>query len=245
MEKVYVIGHTNPDTDSVVSAMALSTLLNLKERTDRYVACMSGSPNSETEYIFDRFGMEFPEQLEDATGKTLFLVDHNEESQTVKGRENDNIIGLVDHHKIKFENSKPIYVIMKPWGSSNSVIYDMFKKDLLEVPDYLKPAMLCAILSDTVILKSPTTTPVDMMFVEELSEELGLDYQELGMELFKAKSNLKSKTPIEIIKNDYKDFDFNGKKVGVGQIETPDLTEIESRIPEILKAMNDLKKDNY
>lgn len=242
MEKIYVIGHMNPDTDSVVAAMTMASFLNLRERTDKYVAAMAGSPNSETEYIFDRFGIRFPEKLDDATGKKLFLVDHNEESQSVKGRNNENIIGFTDHHKLKFECSKPLEITVKPWGSSNTVIYDLFKKDLLEVPYHLKPAILSAILSDTVILKSPTTTPVDMMVVEELSEELGLDYQELGMELFKAKSNLGKKTPIEVLKNDFKDFDFNNKKCGIGQVETPDLNDIEDRAGEVLEAMKKLKQ---
>ncbi len=246
MEKVYVIGHMNPDTDSVVSAMSMASFLNLREKTDRYEAAMAGKPNSETKYIFDRFGLEFPDIIEDASEKKLFLVDHNEASQTIKGRENDNVIGFVDHHKIKFENSKPIEIITRPWGSSNTVIYDLFKKDLIDVPTHLKPAMLCAILSDTVILKSPTTTPIDIMVVEELSDELGLDFQKLGMELFKAKSDLGNKSAMEIVKNDYKDFDFNGKKVGVGQVETPDLHDVEDRLGEILKAMQELKeKQSY
>ena len=246
MEKIYVIGHMNPDTDSVVSAMSMAAFLNLREKTDRYKAVMGGHPNSETEYIFDKFGIKFPEQVDSVEGKKLFLVDHNEESQTIEGRKNDNIIGFIDHHKIKFENPKPIEIITRPWGSSNTVIYDLFKKDLIDIPRHLKPAMLCAILSDTVILKSPTTTPIDIMVVEELSEELGLDYQSLGMELFKAKSNLSKKTAMEVVQNDYKDFDFDGKKVGIGQVETPDLKEIEGRLSKILKAMSELKESgNY
>jgi manganese-dependent inorganic pyrophosphatase len=242
MEKIYVIGHMNPDTDSVVSAISMAAFLNLRERTNKYKAAMSGNPNSETEYIFDRFGLEFPEKIDDATGKKLFLVDHNEESQSVKGRQNENILGFTDHHKIKFESSIPLEITVKPWGSSNTVIYDLFKKELLDIPDEIKPAMLCAVLSDTVILKSPTTTPVDMMVVEELSEDLQIDYQKLGMELFKAKANLGKKTALEILKNDFKDFYFNSKKTGIGQIEAADLNDIEDRFTEIITAMKELKE---
>ena len=246
METIYVIGHKNPDTDSVVSAMSMAAFLNLRERTNKYKPAMAGIPNSETEYIFDRFGLDFPEILEDAKDKKLFLVDHNEESQSVKGRETENVQGFTDHHKLKFECSKPLEITCKPWGSSNTIVWDLFKKELLDIPTHLKPAILCAILSDTVILKSPTTTPIDMMVVEDLSEELGLDFQKLGMELFKAKSNLGNKTPLEILKNDYKDFDFNKKKFGIGQIETPDLNEIDAKLPGILKSMQELKqKEKY
>ncbi len=246
MEKIYVLGHKNPDTDSIVSAMSMASFLNLRERTDRYKAVMPGTPNSETEYVFERFGIMFPEKMLDVKGKTIFLVDHNEESQTIEGRTNDNVAGIVDHHKIKFGNSKPIEITTKPWGSSNTIIYDLFKKELIDVPEHLKSSMLAAILSDTVILKSPTTTPIDIMVVEELSDELGIDYQELGMEMFKAKSDLKSKTAMQIIKNDFKDFEFSGNKVGVGQVETPDLSDIENRLTQIVAEMNKLmEKESY
>lgn len=242
MNKVYVVGHLTPDTDTVVAALSLAAFLNARERTDRYVAVLTGKQNSETEFVFNKFDLNFPEIMKDATDKKLFLVDHNEASQMVKGATPENIVGFVDHHKLKFENSTPIEIITKPWGSSCTLIYDMFKKELLDVPQELKPAMLAAILSDTVITKSPTCTPIDVMVIEELSSELGLDYKELGMEMFKAKAKISDKSAIQIIKNDFKDFDFSGKKVGVGQIETPDLTEVESRATEILSEMKNLKQ---
>jgi manganese-dependent inorganic pyrophosphatase len=245
-EKIYVIGHLNPDTDTVVSAMSMAAFLNARERTDKYVAVTTGKANSETSFIFEKFGLKYPEIIETATDKKLFLVDHNEPSQIVNGSTSENIVGFCDHHKIKFECGKPIEIITKPWGSTNTIIYDLFKKELLDIPQELKPAMLCAILSDTVILKSPTTTPVDMMIVEQLSEELDIDFKELGMEMFKAKAQISSKTPMEILKNDFKNFDFNGKKIGVGQLETPDLKEVETKINEIKSEMNSMKQnDDY
>jgi len=237
MENIYVIGHLTPDTDTVVSAITLARFLNSKEKTDRYVPAMTGKANSETEYIFKKFNVNLPMIMEDATGKELYLVDHNEESQIVKGHEMDKIIGFVDHHKINFKNSKPVCIVTRPWGSTNSIIYSMYKKNGVDLPDEIKPLMLCAILSDTVILKSPTTTPKDMEIVNALSEELDIDYEELGMEMFKAKAQVASKTAEEILKNDFKDFDFSGKKVGVGQIETPDLKEVMEKVESIKARM--------
>jgi manganese-dependent inorganic pyrophosphatase len=243
MDKVYVVGHLTPDTDTIVAAMSLAAFLNARDRTDRYVAVMTGKQNSETDYIFKRFDLDFPEIMTDATNKKLFLVDHNESSQMIKGATSENIIGFVDHHKLKFENSVPVEIITKPWGSSCTLIFDMFKKELLDIPRELKPAILSAILSDTVITKSPTTTPVDVMVIEELSQELSIDYKELGMEMFKAKAKISDKTALQIIKNDFKDFDFSGKKIGIGQMETADLTEIESRTAELVSEMKKLKEN--
>ena len=243
MDKVYVVGHLTPDTDTIVAAMSLAAFLNARDRTDRYVAVMTGKQNSETDYIFKRFDLDFPEIMTDATNKKLFLVDHNESSQMIKGATSENIIGFVDHHKLKFENSMPVEIITKPWGSSCTLIFDMFKKELLDIPRELKPAILSAILSDTVITKSPTTTPVDVMVIEELSQELSIDYKELGMEMFKAKAKISDKTALQIIKNDFKDFDFSGKKIGIGQMETADLTEIESRTAELVSEMKKLKEN--
>jgi len=240
MEKVYVVGHLNPDTDTIVAALSLANLLNQKENTNKYIPVITGKPNPETMFVFERFALGFPDILENAQDKKLFLVDHNEATQIVPGWSEENIIGFVDHHKINFKSSSPIYVVCRPWGSSNSIIYDMYKKEGIALPDKLKPAMLAAILSDTVILKSPTTTPIDMNIVEELSCELNINFQELGMEMFKAKSKVANKTPEEIIKNDFKDYDMNGKKVGIGQIETTDLRELEPKLNEIIAKMKEM-----
>ena len=244
MDKVYVIGHLNPDTDTVVAAMAMALFLNEREKTNRYVPAMTGRPNSETEYIFSRFNLTFPEVLENAQGKKLFLVDHNEPTQVVKGFQKENILGFVDHHKISFDCPSPIEVTARPFGSSNTIIYGLFKKDRIKIPLSLRKAMLSAILSDTVILKSPTTTTTDMQVVHELSAVLKIDYQDLGMELFRAKAKIAQKTPEEIIRNDFKDFDFNGKKVGIGQIEMPDLSEVMSKLPSIILKATELKGDS-
>ncbi len=237
MEKIFVVGHKNPDTDTIVSAMLMAEYLG-----EGYVPVMTGKPNSETEYVFSRFGVEFPEILSSAENLKIFLVDHNEETQMVDGAEVDNVVGVVDHHKVNFRNSKPIFLHFRPWGSTATVIYDLFRKDGRDIPERLKPLLLSAILSDTVILKSPTTTDMDRMVVEELSAELGINYQELGMEMFKAKSRISEKTAEEIITNDFKNFDMSGKKVGIGQIETPDIESVRPRYGEILEKMKEKKE---
>ena len=104
MEKIYVIGHKNPDTDTTISAIAMANFLNTITRTENYIPVTTAKINSETEFVLNKFGYVAPEILEDATDKKLFLVDHNEQSQWVNGASAENILGFVDHHKIKFEN---------------------------------------------------------------------------------------------------------------------------------------------
>lgn len=243
MDKVYVSGHVNPDTDTIVSAMSAASFLNLREKTDRYVAVMPGSPNSETEFVFSKFNVKSPEVLLDAQDKKLFLVDHNESAQIIKNHDVNNVLGIIDHHRLDFTNGMAIEVTIKPWACTNTIIYDMFEKEGLSVPDELKGPMLCAILSDTVIFRSPTTTAKDKEIAEILGKELDVDLEELGMEMFKAKSKVSDKSAEEIVKNDFKEFTFKDLKMGIGQIETPDLTDVEAKLNEIREYMSLMNKE--
>lgn len=238
-EKIYVIGHKSPDTDTVVSAIAAADFLNQREGTDVYTPAITGPLNSETEFVLNHFMIETPVLLEDANGASLVLVDHNEDGQVVDGAK--NIVGIIDHHKINFTGSDPIELVVKPWGSTATVILDMYAKEGLEVPAHLPGLLLCAILSDTVILRSPTTTPHDRAMVEAIAENLDIDYKELGMQMFSAKAQVATKSALEIIQNDFKEFEVNGKKVGLGQIEAPSLLEIESKIPLIVAELELMK----
>lgn len=244
MDTIYVIGHQNPDTDTVISAIAMAQFLNLKNEENNYVAARAGDLNTETEYVLSTFEIKEPELLTDATEKKLFLVDHNEKTQIIEGAEEENVLGIVDHHKINFASSHPIDITIRPWGCTATIIYDMFSKQEITIPEHLKPAILSAILSDTVILRSPTTTNHDREVVEELASSLDIDYQELGMEMFKAKAKIADKTPEQIIHNDFKVFEFGTNIVGVGQIETPDLGELNDKIEDITEAMEEIKEEN-
>lgn len=244
MERIYVVGHTNPDTDTVMSAIAMAEFLKLSNDDYEYIAARTGELNTETQFVVDTFDIPVPEILDDASGKLLYLVDLNEESQIVPGYDVRNIVGVIDHHKLNFTGTHPIEVTVKPWGCTCTVIYELFRKEHLDVPSYILPGMLCAILSDTVILRSPTTTSHDIRIVEEISQKLKLDYNALGMEMFTAKAQITDKTAEQIIHNDFKVFEFGEKVVGVGQVETPDLALVEAKIPEIITTMEQIKKEN-
>jgi len=236
MEPIYVVGHKSPDTDTVVCAIAMADFLAKRDNSE-CIAVRTGKVNSETEFVFEKAGATLPEVLEDASEKKLFLVDHNEKDQWIEGAHADHIVGIVDHHKFNFTGGHPIEINLKPWGCCATVIYDMYEKEGIAIPEEIKKLLLGALLSDTVILKSPTTTPKDEAVLRGLATELGIDFEKMGMDQFKVKAKVGHKSALEILENDYKEFDFNGVKAGVGQLEMPDLTEVMEKIPSIVAEM--------
>lgn len=236
MEPTYTIGHKSPDTDTVVCAVAMADFLSKRDKA-QFIPARTGRVNSETQFVFEKAEVELPQVLEDANSKKLFLVDHNEKDQWVNGADSENIVGIVDHHKFNFTGGHPIEINLKPWGCCATVIFDMYEKENIDIPNSIKILLLGALLSDTVILKSPTTTPKDEEVLRSLAKELEINFEEMGMEQFKAKAQVATKSAIEILENDYKEFDFNGTKAGIGQLEMPDLSEVMDKIPAIIQEM--------
>jgi manganese-dependent inorganic pyrophosphatase len=245
--KTYIIGHKSPDLDSVAAAISYAILKNRLEQTEEYFPAIAGATNKVTDYILEKYSIEKPEILNDASDKKIILVDHNELSQSADNMEKANIVEVLDHHKINFNYSEPIEFKVFPCGSTNSIIYNMYKMHNLELTESLAGLMLAAILDDTVITKSPTCTEVDKEIIEKLAKEAGIeDWKKFGMENFKVKSSVSDLSVEEIIKSDYKDFNFKQGKFGVGQIETVDLKELENREEEIIEKLNKIKKEeNY
>ncbi len=239
--KIYIIGHKTPDVDSVVSAITYANFKNQLEDTDKYVPAVAGEINKVTEYLLDKFGFEQPEKLDSATNQNLILVDHNESSQTVDGHEEAKIIEIVDHHKMSFSYLEPIVINVKPWGSTTSIIYKEYLQNNIEIDKNLAGLMLSAVLDDTVITKSPTCTRIDKEIIEELAKIAGIDdWQEYGMEMFKVKASVKDFSAGEIIKMDFKDYEFKTGKFGFGQVETVDLSEFDSREEEIMCELKNI-----
>ena len=218
----YVIGHMNPDTDSIVSAIAVADVMS-KLGTEA-VPAAQGEPTPETKFVLDKFGGSAPEVLTDAEGKQIFLVDHSDLAQAPKNLDKAEVIGVVDHHKLgDVTTPAPLTMWVQPYGCTGTVIKMMYDFYNIEIPANIAGMMLCAILSDTVMFKSPTCTDADKKAAEELAKIAGVsDVTALGVEMFKVKSDFAS-TPIDKLVNlDYKEFDMGGKKVGIGQIEAID-----------------------
>lgn len=231
---IYVIGHKNPDTDSVISAICYSKFLG-----SGYIPATLGELNNETKFILEKFNIQKPIILTKINDEDrVILVDHNENTQTIDGLKNEQIIEILDHHKINISLPNPINITTKPYGSTASLVTEKFLDAKKEIDKDTASLLLSAILSDTVIFKSPITTEKDRNFASILSEisEIG-DVTEYGMQLFKKKADLSSKTSEEIIYNDFKEFDFSGKKIGIGQIELIDSNDILDKKDSILSEM--------
>ncbi|MDL2279167.1 manganese-dependent inorganic pyrophosphatase [Desulfovibrio sp. OttesenSCG-928-G11] len=219
----FVVGHKNPDTDSVISAIAVADLMN-----KRGIECkpiIQGPAVPETQFVLDKFGLAAPEVVTSVAGNKVILVDHSDLAQAPADLKDAEVIAVVDHHKLgDVTTSSPLLMWVWPVGCTGTVIKAMYDFYGVEMPKNIAGGCLCAILSDTVIFKSPTTTDDDKKAVEALAKIAGVaDVQALGMEMFKVKSAVDGVPAKELVFRDYKDFDMNGKKVGIGQLEMIDI----------------------
>lgn len=245
---MYVVGHKNPDSDSICSAIALAYFL------DAFPARL-GELNPESQFILKRFGLMEPELIKTAEGKELFLVDHAEKSQNLDDFDKGKLIGIIDHHKIGISTTEPIIYLSKPVGSTASVISELYFRGILdiiggknkELKADIAGVLLSAILSDTLLFKSPTATPLDKELAEKLADIAGIsDITAYGMEMLTAKSTVGKMTPEEILNIDYKPFDMSGKKVGIGQAEVIDMSEVASKKEAIQNLIDEMiEKEGY
>jgi len=243
---VCVVGHSNPDTDSVTSAIAYANFLRATGTDAK--ACMQISAqklNPESKVVLEKFGLATPEEITDAAGKDVALVDFSDVAQAPDNIGDANIIGIVDHHKIgDIVTGSPIFFYAKPVGCTGTVLLEMYKANNIDLPKDIAGGMLCAILSDTVNFKSPTCTDADKAAVAELLEITGVtDQDALFMEMLKAKSSVEGVPAKDLIFRDYKDFDMNGKKVGIGQIELATLDQVADIRDELYKAVGEVKAE--
>lgn len=243
----YIIGHTKPDLDSAVSAVSFKYLA---QKADCFgfkalTPVLADPANNETKFIFQKFKTNLPKVLKPGQIKPadkFILVDHNEETQRLKGIANEQIIEIHDHHKMIVNFSLPIFATAKPWGSTNTIIYWWMEITQVQPGKDLASLMISAILSDTIGFRSPTTTKIDKQAVEKLNKIAQIpDIDALILEIFKAKSNIENLTSRQIVANDYKIFDFSGKKVLINQLETVEQDKVLARKNELLKAMGSIK----
>jgi manganese-dependent inorganic pyrophosphatase len=237
----YVVGHKIPDSDSICSAIALSYLkTTLGEET---VPARLGELTPETMFILDKFGFEQPELKTSYAGEGVYIVDHSDIELAPDDIEQATILGIIDHHKLgDLTTTSPLEIWVRPVGCTNTIIKMMYDFHNVEIPKNIAGAMLCAILSDTVIFKSPTCTTADIKCVEALAAIAGIeDFKELGMDMFRVKSAVEG-TPIrDLVKRDFKDFNMNGHKVGIGQLEVIDLAVFDDIKDELYADIAKLK----
>lgn len=241
---IYTCGHTTPDSDSICSAISLAYLLNKIGR--EATPARQGPVSPETQFILDRFGFEAPELKTEFAGEEIFITDYSDRGQAPKDIDEATIVGIVDHHKLgDLTTSAPLECWIRPVGCTNTIVKEMYDYHKVEIPANIAGVMLCAILSDTVIFKSPTCTPLDIEVVRELASIAGIeDFGALGMEMFKVKSAVEGVPVRDLILRDYKPFDMHGSAVGIGQLEVVDLSIFDSIKTELQADLDKLREEN-
>ena len=245
MNKILVFGHQNPDTDAITSAISYAYLLNQQGLESEAVAL--GQVNEETAYALNEFGQEAPRVIESIGTQTdtVALVDHNESQQSVADLAEVEVHSVVDHHKIgDFTSAAPLTFIAKPYGCSQTIIFELFQEKGIEIPKEIAGLMLSAIISDTLLFKSPTTTEKDQEVGLALAEIAGVDVEAYGLALLKSGTNVDAKSASEIADGDAKSFEMDGKPVRIGQINVVDVDDVLKRKDEVIAAMKDLVAEN-
>lgn len=238
MKEVYIFGHKSPDTDTICSSL-VKEKLDKEQGLENHKAYRLGDLNKETEYVMNYLKIDAPKLIEKVEdGQEVILVDHNEALQSAENIENAKIIEVVDHHKINMKTNEPLTYTARPYGCTSTILYQEFVSKDLPIDKETAILMLSAIISDTLLLKSPTCTSYDIDAFNSLEEIAGIDAKEYGLNMLKAGTDISSNTAEEIINMDAKTFEENGKKFVVAQINTADIDDVFKRKDEFTKAIN-------
>ncbi len=244
MENVLIFGHKNPDTDSICSAIAYADLK--KELGVNAEPVRLGEVNGETQFALDQFNAEAPRLAEKVAAEVsgVILVDHNERQQSADDIGEANILEVIDHHRIaNFETSGPLYYRAEPVGCTATILNKMYKENGVQIKKEIAGLMLSAIISDSLLFKSPTCTDEDVAAAKELAEIAGVDAESYGLEMLKAGADTTGKTPGQLISLDAKQFQMGGASVEIAQVNTVDPEEVLARQADLEEAINSTISD--
>ncbi|MHC5248171.1 manganese-dependent inorganic pyrophosphatase [Enterococcus sp. LJL90] len=247
MSKILVFGHQNPDTDAIGAAIAFSSLQNALGKDTEAVAL--DTPNEETQFALDYFNVAAPRVVATVANETknVMLVDHNEFQQSVADIAEVEILSVVDHHRIaNFETANPLYYRAEPVGCTSTIVYKMFKENNAVVTKEVAGMMLSAIVSDTLLFKSPTCTDEDVTAAKELADIADVDLDTYGLAMLKAGTNLADKSAETLLDLDAKSFPMGDQTIRIAQVNTVDLQEMINRQGELEAAMAvEIAKNSY
>lgn len=238
MSKVLIFGHKNPDTDTICSAIVYNNLKRLQGMDTEAVRL--GEINDETKYALEYFGADIPRLIDNVEeGQEVILVDHNERQQSADGIEKAIVKEVVDHHRIaNFETAAPLYYRAEPLGCTATILKKIYNEQEVTINKQMAGLMLSAIISDSLLFKSPTCTVTDKHIAEELAKIADVNVEEYGLNMLKAGASTIKKTANELISVDAKEFILNNKKLIIAQINTVDANEVISRQEEIEATIN-------
>lgn len=235
---IYVTGHKNPDTDSITSAIVYAYLkqqLGVDAQAVRL-----GDVQDETAFALKTFGFDAPKFIETAAGQVegVILVDHNEFQQSIQDISDVRVLEVVDHHRVaNFETADPLYMRVEPVGCTATILIKLFKENNVEIPANIAGLMLSAIISDSLLFKSPTCTEEDRDAALELAKIAGVNADEYGLEMLKAGADLSGKTIEELLTLDAKEFGMGSSKVEIAQVNTVDVDDVLNRQKDIEAAI--------
>ncbi|MRX71940.1 manganese-dependent inorganic pyrophosphatase [Bacillus lacus] len=234
MEKVLVLGHKNPDTDSICSAIAYAELK--KQLGINAEPIRLGEVNEETAFALKTFGAETPRLVTEVAGeaKEVILVDHNEKQQSAADIDEVKVVEVIDHHRIaNFETADPVYYRAEPVGCTATILNKLYKENSVKIKKETAGLMLSAIISDSLLFKSPTCTDQDIEAARELAEIAEVDAESYGLDMLKAGADLSDKSIDQLISLDAKQFPMGNKTVEVAQVNAVDLQDVLSRQDEL------------
>jgi manganese-dependent inorganic pyrophosphatase len=242
MENIIVLGHQNPDTDTIVSTIVYSQIkkkMGLNTKAGRL-----GEPNKETKFVLSFFKQEAPELIESVKEKQVVLLDHNEGSQSAVDIKEAEIIEIVDHHYIgNLSTPKPIYCRFEPIGSTSSIVFKLAQEKKIKLNKIQAGLLLAGLISDTLFLTSPTTTQEDKKIFKELVKISKVNAKKLADQMFQAKSDISGMDIKDIVKADYKEFSFKNTKIGIGVFETAKPEVMSPKDDKIFEELEKLKQD--
>lgn len=248
MEKILVFGHKSPDTDSIASSIAMAYL---QSKLGKAVEPRRlGNMNKETEYALNHFKIGAPELLSSVSeNDTVILVDHNEPAQSADGIDTASVYMVVDHHRVNgFNSSEPLYYYAEPVGCTCTIINKLFEQNNVVIPADVAGIMLSAIISDTLLFKSPTCTEADKIAAEKLAKISNTDINTYGLAMLKAGTDLSSFSEKELVNLDAKMTTLGDSvKAKIAQVNTADIDDVMTRKDrieaEMSKDVNELSLD--
>jgi manganese-dependent inorganic pyrophosphatase len=241
MSKTLIFGHKNPDTDTITSAIVYA---DLKSKLGANVeAVRLGEVNGETQYALNYFGVEAPRFVENVAdeAKEVILVDHNERQQSANDIDKVRVVEVIDHHRIaNFETAGPLYFRAEPVGCTATILNKLYKENGVEITKNMAGLMLSAIISDSLLFKSPTCTEQDVAAARELAAIAGVDAESYGLDMLKAGADLSDKTIQQLISLDAKEFSMGSYKVEIAQVNAVDTNDVLGRQAEVEAALNSI-----
>ncbi len=235
MGKTYIFGHKNPDTDSIMSSLVMANL-EKKLGNSEAISCRTGKVNKESEYVLKYAGVEAPMLIENLeAGSEVIIVDTANEKELPDNINELKIKKIVDHHYVALHTSYPLYYRAEPVGCTSTIMYKLYKENNVEIDKTIATLMLSAIISDTLLFKSPTCTVEDKNAVIELAKIADLDYEKYGLDMLKAGTDISSFTIQEILNLDAKETSLKEVKTIINQVNT-------AYIPDVMKMQTDLEE---